>query len=145
MVYNFNFSSKALKLHFELKGELNGVEMPLCSHNKTMAEALDMVKVQKDRLKQRGKKVLISIGATDLRLDRSFGDMKREFTELFMECESYGLKPLITSIYCIDTPELKVRADMFNGFLTKNFQNVVDMRRVGQYGLAKAIMMSQKQ
>lgn len=102
-----------------------------------------MLEVQKDRLRHFKKKVLISIGATDLRNDCSFGDLKRDFTHLFLKCEEYGLKPLITTIQCIDTPELKLRADMFNKFLMENFIGVIDLHQVGHYGLANVMLMNQ--
>lgn len=117
--------------------------MPFCSHNKTFIDAINMLEIQKERLQQRRKKVLISLGASDLRINRSFGDMKRDFTHLFLKCDEYGLKPLVTTILCIDTPELKLRADMFNRFLMENFQNVVDMGQVGRHGLADTILLSQ--
>lgn len=116
--------------------------MPFCNHNKTIAEALYMLDIQKDRLQQRRKKVLISIGATDLRMAHSFGDMKRDFTHLFLQCDALGLKPLVTTVYCIDSPELKERADLFNKFLMENFENVVDMKQVGRIGLANAMLMT---
>lgn len=131
IVYIFRFT----------KGELK-TEMPFCSHNKTIAEAIDMVEIQKDRLQQRKIKVLISIGATDLRNNRSFGDLKRDFTTLFLRCDELGLKPLVTTILCIDSPEHKQRADMFNKFLMENFENVVDMQQVGRYGLANVMLMT---
>lgn len=114
--------------------------MPFCSHNKTIVEASQMVEIKKDRLQERKIKVLISIGATDLRNNRSFGDLKRDFTHLFLRCDALGLKPLITTILCIDSPELKLRADMFNKFLMENFENVVDMQQVGRFGLANVML-----
>lgn len=99
-----------------------------------------MLKIQGDRLRERRKKVLISIGATDLRINRPFGDMKRDFTHLFLECDRLGLKPLITTILCFDSPDLKLRADMFNKFLMENFENVVDMQQVGRYGLPNTML-----
>lgn len=118
--------------------------MPFCSHNKTIAEARHMLNNLKDRLQQRRTKVLISIGATDLRNNRSFGDMKHDFTHLFLECDRLKLKPLITTIHCIDSPDHKLRADLFNKFLMENFDNVVDMHQVGQYGLINAMLMTHK-
>lgn len=117
-------------------------EMPLCNHTKTIAEAFQMLELQKDRLRERKKKVLISIGATDLRNNQSFGDMKYDFTNLFLKCYEYGLKPLITTILCIDSPQLKLRADMFNAFLMENFDNVVDMQQVSRHGLANVMLMT---
>lgn len=127
------------------KGEDLKVEMPFCSHNKTIADALHMLNLQKDRLQARRKKVLISIGASDLRNNRSFGEMKRDFTHLFLECDHLGLKPLVTTVLCFDSPELKLRADMFNKFLLENFENVVDMQLVGRYGLANAMLKTHQQ
>lgn len=107
-----------------------------------MADALNMLNLKKENLKQGRKKVLISIGASDLRNNRSFGEMKRDFTHLFLECDGLGLKPLITTVLCIDSPDLKLRADMFNQFLKENFENVVDMQQVGRYGLANAMLLT---
>lgn len=114
--------------------------MPFCNHTKTIAEALQMLELRKERMQEHKQKVLISIGATDLRNNQSFGDMKRDFTRLFFKCEEYGLKPLITTIQCIDSPQHKVRADMFNAFLMANFENVVDLREVARFGLANVIL-----
>lgn len=116
--------------------------MPFCSHNKTIADALNMLNMRIDNLRQGRKKVLISIGASDLRNGRLFGDMKRDFTHLFLECDRHGLKPLITTVLCIDSPELKLRADLFNRFLVENFENVVDMHQVGRHGLANAMLLT---
>lgn len=118
--------------------------MPFCSHKNTIQEALHMLEIQKDRLRQRKKKVLISIGATDLRNNCSFGKMKHDFTHLFLKCDEYGLKPLITTVLCIDSPELKLRADMFNTFLKECFDNVIDVQEVGRCGLANVVRMTQK-
>lgn len=101
-----------------------------------------MVEDKRDRLQERKTKVLISIGATDLRNNRSFGELKRDFTNLFLTCEALRLKPLITTVLCIDSPELKLRADMLNKFLMENFTNVVDMQQVGRYGLANTMLMT---
>lgn len=132
-----NHSNSELDFQGELK-----TEMPFCSHNKTIADALYMLNIKRDSLQQGRKKVLISIGASDLRNDRPFGDMKRDFTHLFLECDRLGLKPLITTVLCIDSPDLKLRADMFNNFLMENFENVVDMQQVGRYGLANAMLIT---
>lgn len=113
--------------------------MATCRHNLSIDDAIKMIEIQKDRLRQRNKKVLISIGATDLRGAKRLFDMKRDFTRLFLKCEEFGLRPLITTILCFDTPLIKKKADIFNKFLLQNFVNVVDMREVGRYGLAEAL------
>lgn len=110
-----------------------------CNHTQTFEEAMGRLQVQKDRLQQKKKKVLISIGATDLKNGRPFFEMKREFTKLFMFCQQSGLKPLITTILCFDTPEIKAKADMFNDFLLESFENVVDMRQVIRHGLVEVM------
>lgn len=119
--------------------------MAFCDHNKTIGQALHMLEIQKFQLQERKKKVLISIGVTDLRNNRSFGDLKRDFTTLFLRCDEYGLRPLITTILCIDSPQLKLRADMFNRFLKDNFENVVDIQQVGQFGLANIMLKTHNQ
>lgn len=104
-----------------------------------MKDALRMLGMQSSRLKEKKKKVVLSIGATDLKDGQSLQEMKRDFTKLFLFCEEQGLKPLVTTILCYDTPQIKEKADIFNGFLLKSFENVVDMRKVMQYGLAEAM------
>lgn len=98
-----------------------------------------MLELKKDSILRRKKKVLISMGATDLRSGRALFEMKRDFTRLFLLCDNYGLKPLITTILCIDTPELKRKSDIFNKFLMENFENVIDMHKVGLYGLSEVM------
>lgn len=114
--------------------------MPYCEHNLTIFEATNRIRqTGKDRLQQRKKKVLISIGVTDIKQNRSLSDMKREFTHLFLLCDEYGLKPLITTILCFESPQLKQRADIFNRFLIESFENVVDMRSVLTVGLPEVM------
>ena len=108
----------------------------MCNHTLTIADAMKMVEVQHHTLQNKKRKVMIAIGATDLRNSRSLPDMKRDFTALFLVCDKYGLKPLITTILCFDSPELKAKADLFNKFLTDCFENVIDMRAVLRCGLA---------
>lgn len=108
----------------------------MCNHTLTIVDALKGVESQHKTLQSKKRKVMIAIGVTDLRNGRSFGEMKRDFTALFLRCDQYGLKPLITTIICYDSPQLKNRADLFNGFLLESFENVVDMRVVQQNGLA---------
>lgn len=108
-------------------------------HTQTIAEATKVLDSLKEKLQSRKKKVIISIGTTDLRNDKLFSQMKMEFSKLFLLCQDLNLKPLITTIHCFDTPELKAKADMFNEFLLDNFKNVVDMRDVIRYGLGNVI------
>lgn len=109
--------------------------MPYCNHTLTFAEVYHSLEKTQERLKQRKKKVLISLGATDLRKNRRLFEMKRDFTKLFLLCNDLGLKPLVTTVSCFDTPELKRRSDIFNQFLMQNFENVIDMDLVGMNGL----------
>lgn len=95
-----------------------------------------MVDLQKAILQQKRRKVLISIGASDIRNGAALFDMKRDFSNLFMRCEELGLKPLITSVICFDSPELKAKADIFNEFLIDCFENVIDMRQVIRSGMS---------
>lgn len=113
--------------------------MAFCDHSKTFNEAIEMLNANKDRLQERKKKVLISLGATDIRRQSSFGQMKQDFTSLFLRCDQFGLKPLITTVLCFDSPELKTRADCFNRFLMENFENVIDMREVTRCGLTEVL------
>lgn len=108
----------------------------MCNHTLTIADATKMIEIQQKTLQAKKRKVLIAIGVTDLRNGRSLCDMKRDFTALFMRCDHYGLKPLITTILCFDSHELKLKADLFNNFLLESFENVVDMRNVLRSGLA---------
>lgn len=115
-------------------------KMPLCEHTLSCAEALSRLDMVSERLKQKKKKVLISIGATDLRNGKPLYEMKRDFTRLFMYCHQNKLKPLITTIMCFDTPELKTKADIFNDFLLDSFENVIDLRQVQRIGFAEVTM-----
>lgn len=108
----------------------------MCNHTQTIADAMKKVEAQHHTLQNKKRKVMIAIGATDLRNNRSLVDMKRDFTALFLLCDKYGLKPLITTILCFDSPQLKAKADLFNEFLTNCFENVIDMRAVLRCGLA---------
>lgn len=96
-----------------------------------------MLETKAECLQKRKKKVLISIGATDLKNNQPLFEMKRDFTNLFLLCDQRGLKPLITTVLCFDTPELKRRADIFNKFLLESFENVIDMRLVGMVGFSE--------
>lgn len=112
------------------------LNLSMCNHTLTIADAIKNIEVQHHTLQNKKRKVMIAIGATDLRNNRKLYDIKREFTALFLLCDKYGLKPLITTILCIDSPELKAKADIFNKFLTDSFENVIDMRAVLRCGLA---------
>ncbi|XP_055299920.1 uncharacterized protein DDB_G0287625-like [Sitodiplosis mosellana] len=110
--------------------------LSMCNHTLTFADALRMVEVQQQTLQKKKRKVMIAIGVTDLRNGRTLYEMKRDFTALFLRCDQFGLKPLITTILCFDTLELKAKADYFNRFLMECFENVIDMRCVLRSGLA---------
>ncbi|XP_055314968.1 uncharacterized protein LOC129575399 [Sitodiplosis mosellana] len=110
--------------------------LSMCNHTLTIGDALKMIDVQHQTLQKKKRKVMIAIGVTDLRNGRTLCEMKRDFTALFLRCDHYGLKPLITTILCFDLPELKTKADLFNSFLVDCFENVVDMRMVLRSGLA---------
>lgn len=116
----------------------------MCNHTLTLADAIKMVEVQQKTLQMKKRKVLIAIGATDLRNGRSFRDIKRDFTTLFMRCDELELKPLITTIICFDSPELKTKADIYNKFLIECFENVVVMGDVMKIGLADVMTSMNK-
>lgn len=111
----------------------------LCNHEQTIAEAFMMLHEKKEWLQKKKKKVLISIGASDLRTNKGLGEMKRDFVNLFLLCDKYDLKPLITTVLCFDSPMLKRKADMFNQFLVESFENVIDLHLVGLYGLTEVM------
>lgn len=113
--------------------------LALCNHTLSISEAYTKIETQKKMLQAKKRKVLISIGVTDLRFGKTLPEMRREFTELFLRCEEYGLKPLITTLLCYDSPELKGMADSFNAFLMDSFENVIDMRDVLKSGLAEVM------
>lgn len=116
------------------EGDLR-MEMPICNHTMMITDALHMLEIQKVRLQECKKKVLISIGATDLRNNNSFISMTQNIMDLFSKCDEYGMEPLITTVLCIDTPQLSSRADTFNKFLMENFHNVLDIQDVGPSNL----------
>lgn len=115
-----------------------------CNHNQTIAEATKMIESEKEKLQSRKKKVLLSIGTTDLKNNQRLTQMKLEYTKLFLLCHGMNLKPLITTIHCFDTPELKAKADIFNDFLRDSFQNVVDMQEVMRFGLGEVMATMNK-
>lgn len=100
-----------------------------------MAEVNDNI----PKLLNRGTNaVLLSIGETDLRRGMSLYEMKRLFTSIFLACESYKLKPLVTTVMCWG-PKLSRKANIFNKFIMDNFANVVDMGKVHCGGLESAL------
>lgn len=112
------------------------VKLSMCNHTLTFVDALKMVEAQHNLLQAKKRQVMLAIGVTDLRNGRSLCDMKRDFTALFLCCTKYNFKPLITTIVCFDSPELKAKADLFNKFLMDCFENVIDMRDALRCGLA---------
>lgn len=102
----------------------------------TFAKAYELVEIRKPILQQKKRKVLISLGATDIKIGTPLQDMRRDFTKLFLRCEELGLKPLITTVLCFDTPVIKAKADIFNEFLIESFENVIDMREVLRSGMS---------
>lgn len=73
------------------------------------------------------KCIILSIGTSDLRKGTSLSDMRKQFVTLFRICQNNGLKPLVTTISCMDTMELIAKAKIFNEFLQQNFTNVIDL------------------
>lgn len=98
-----------------------------------------MVEKQKQSLQEKKRKVLISIGATDLRSEKPLYELKRDFTKLFLLCNELKLKPLITTVLCFDSPVIKEKSDIFNEFLLQSFRNVIDMREVVRLGMAEVM------
>lgn len=105
----------------------------------TITEALQKVEKMKTILQVKKRKVLISIGATDLKTDKPLHELTRDFTKLFLLCDELKLKPLITTVLCFDNPIIKEKADIFNKFLLKCFQNVIDLRKAAQEGFSQVI------
>lgn len=116
----------------------------MCNHTLTIADALKMVETQHKTLQEKKRKVMIAIGATDIRNGRTLCEIKRDFTSLFLRCDGYGLKPLITTILCFDSPELREKAEYFNNFLIECFENVIIMRDVLKTGLADVMTSMNK-
>ncbi|XP_031628559.1 serine/arginine-rich splicing factor 4-like isoform X2 [Contarinia nasturtii] len=118
--------------------------LALCNHNLLISDAKKLVHQQREILKEKKRKVIISLGASDLRSNRKFSEMRRDITGLFLMCHEYKLKPLITTILCFDNIELKRKADLFNQFLFECFENVVDMRDVMKSGLSEVMTAMNK-
>lgn len=110
--------------------------LPFCNDTLTIAQAIHRVTKEKTTLQSKKRKLIISIGTTDLRENHSLCDMRRDFTALFLLCDEFNLKPLITTIICFDTPYLKKKADIFNQFLLECFDNVIDLSEVMKTGLS---------
>lgn len=73
------------------------------------------------------KCIILSIGTSDLRNGTSLIDMRKQFVTLYRMCQNNGLKPLVTTISCMETMELMEKAKIFNEFLQQNFTNVIDL------------------
>lgn len=88
-------------------------------------ERLSMFKKNDGTKKKR--KLIISIGATDLRTKTPLIMMRKQFVTLFLTCERNGYDPLITTIACYDSPQLHQKANIFNEFLKTQFEKVIDL------------------
>lgn len=85
------------------------------------------------------KFVILSIGTCDLRKGTPLFKMRQQFLTLYTLCQRYGLKPLVATIHCMDSPELDVKAKLFNDFLKQNFENVIDLFKAFEGGLAQSL------
>lgn len=114
------------KFHFFLAANIL-IKPMLLAPKLTIAEALRSIEHLGKCNVPRHKKVIISIGASDLRNGIKLFDMRKQFVTLFTTCLRNGYKPLITTIASFDSPELNRKADIFNSFLMQNFSNVFDV------------------
>lgn len=106
----------------------------------TMAEAIRNIEQIASRQTKRTKKLLISIGVTDIRNGMSLCEMRKEFTTLFLACEHLGYKPLITTVCCYDSPCLNEKAEIFNDFLKDNFDRVFDVANAVRHGFGTSLL-----
>lgn len=101
----------------------------LISQDLLLKNAIESVKAIIAPKVNKKKCVILSIGTTDLRNGTSLSDMRKQFVTLYRLCQNNGLKPMVTTISCMDTKELNAKAKIFNEFLRTNFTNVIDLFR----------------
>lgn len=77
------------------------------------------------------KHVILNVGSIDLLHGHDLIDMKNDFLDLYIELESRGIEPVVTTLaplanMCF-SKDIQMKWQGFNFFLINNFPNVLDI------------------
>lgn len=89
------------------------------------------------------KKVIINIGSVDLLHGADIIDMKFDFKRLHSMCRAQGFETVITTLAPLANvghmPDIRQKWNLFNKYLLKNFEDVVDITPCFQSKLGHTI------